>query len=539
MPLSTCVHPDGTFIFGIHKPHYTVQNQRIENRLSTLGRDGQGDEVDNSANLPEGDIQVEGADWVYEIANPFPFKGVTYINKRWADASAGSPERFILKEPPKLSLHDSLGDECEGTITKLPSALCLSLATTTTDPWDLILLAQKSCEFEVLENDSLGLLYEITERGQRAVIHDSLLFEAVANNIHLPDKYKIAMVIRPGAQGDSPITAEWQEGESHAYEYLRSNSYIAGGHYAANMAEDAIRYKLDDFTEQDIRGLRRLYYQRSFLRLAKELKLSFQAEKELLTEHEIEQLRLQIVDALQHRKPESRATLWGWNFGFDYAASGYRLHASHQQIHQQYALIPQTVDAYYDDNTKAQQTMQSYACGDLLADVIGQYKDKYDRDYFRDYEAALNNNRRMDGREDLPSSLIIHKDENVIVFVPKAQTSQWEVQVMATADKKGLFVGNILEASESIRDSFDKGIFIAQQALAGLGAKMVTSIEYSKPLGEARNQPLIYALLPRLPESPGAFSENQMRFINGHFPEDFARALRKALSKRNMLLVDI
>ena len=152
-----------------------------------------------------------------------------------------------------------------------------------------------------------------------------------------------------------------------------------------------------------------------------------------------------------------------------------------------------------------------------------------------DYEAAIIHNRRMDGRDDLPSSLIVYSDENVMVHVPKAQTSQWEVQVMAISDNNGVFVGNILEADRKSRKSFDKGIFIAQQALAGLGAQMVTSIEYSKPLCEARNQPLIYALLPRLPESPAAFSENQMRFLNGHFPEDFARALRTSLTQRNIL----
>lgn len=535
MGLSTCVRPNNTFIFGLHKPHYTVSNHRIHDTISVLGRDKNGNDISNEANLPTGEIQVDSADWVYEIANPFPFKGVTYINKKWADASADNPERFTINTPKSLSLHDSFGEECSAVINKLPSALCLSLATTTTDPKDLIALAKRSCEFEILEKGQLGLLYKVSDQGQRAVIHDFLLFEAVANNIHLPDEYKIAMVIRPGAQGNSPITGEWHEGDSHAYEYLRSNSYIAGGHYAANMAEDAIRYQLADFTKHDIKGLRGLYYQRSFIRLAEELHLPIPEETPFLNEKNVEELRLQILDALQHKNLQSRASLWGWNFGFDYAASGYRLHASHQQIHQQYALIPKTVQTYYDDNTQANETMRSYACGDLLEDIITDYNEQYGRDYFTDYEAAIIHNRRMDGRDDLPSSLIVYSDENVMVHVPKAQTSQWEVQVMAISDNNGVFVGNILEADRKSRKSFDKGIFIAQQALAGLGAQMVTSIEYSKPLCEVRNQPLIYALLPRLPESPGAFSENQMRFINGHFPEDFARALRTSLTQRNIL----
>jgi len=42
---------------------------------------------------------------------------------------------------------------------------------------------------------------------------------------------------------------------------------------------------------------------------------------------------------------------------------------------------------------------------------------------------------------------------------------------------------------------------------------------------------LLYAFLPRLPESPGAFSEAQLRWINGHYPEDFAAACRRRLPK--------
>ena len=44
-------------------------------------------------------------------------------------------------------------------------------------------------------------------------------------------------------------------------------------------------------------------------------------------------------------------------------------------------------------------------------------------------------------------------------------------------------------------------------------------------------QPLIYALLPKLPFSMGAFSEAQLRYINGHYPEDFAATCRFALGK--------
>ncbi len=43
------------------------------------------------------------------------------------------------------------------------------------------------------------------------------------------------------------------------------------------------------------------------------------------------------------------------------------------------------------------------------------------------------------------------------------------------------------------------------------------------------DQRLLYAFLPKLPESPGAFSEAQLRWINGHYPEDFALACRMQL----------
>ena len=71
------------------------------------------------------------------------------------------------------------------------------------------------------------------------------------------------MVLRPGAQGGSEIVGEWpQDGQTHVFEYLRRNSYIAGGHFAANMADDAVRYSIDTLSAADMKGLRHLYYQR-------------------------------------------------------------------------------------------------------------------------------------------------------------------------------------------------------------------------------------------------------------------------------------
>ena len=165
------------------------------------------------------------------------------------------------------------------------------------------------------------------------------------------------------------------------------------------------------------------------------------------------------------------------------------------------------------------QQFSTYACGDLIDDFIVNYKKQFNTSFFKAYIKAIKNNQRMDTKE--KSSLIIHEDSNVIVFIPKAQTSQWEVQIMT---KKS--VGNILEADQDTRFSIDNAMYKAIKALGGNGAKMVTSIEYSKNFHNTdSDQRLIYALLPRLPNSPGAFSETQLRWINRHYPEDFAATL--------------
>ena len=121
-----------------------------------------------------------------------------------------------------------------------------------------------------------------------------------------------------------------------------------------------------------------------------------------------------------------------------------------------------------------------------------------------------------------------------MLFVPKAQTSQWEVQIMTMPNQQGQLPGNILECSQETRHSLDTALLYAQKAMAALGAQMVTSIEYPKRFGSTADQPLLYALLPRLPESPGAFSEAQLRFINGHYPEDFAAVCRDQLQQLNL-----
>lgn len=534
--LRTCVTPTGKFQYGIHKPTYSVENFRQDTRHAVLGQTTDGRQVGNDRNYPQDNITVTGADWIYEIPNPFPFKGCTYIDKEWADASAKNPERICLAPPAAVTLTATL--KIAGIDTalcaQLPDPILLALATCSTDPEDLVVLAGLSCEFIHEEERPVGLRFAEDAAGRlRPVIHNHALYEAVANNPHLPDEYKIVMVIRPGAQGASEIVGEWPKDDAtHVYEYLRRNSYIPGGHYAANMADDAIRYSIDALGACDMHALRHLYYQRTFARLAAELGVPLSDTKKVLSEDELEALRLAITGKMKETAIGS-ATLWGWNFGFDFAPSMYRLHASHQQIHQQYAMIPAKVTTYNEGCEHPIGQLPSYCCGDLLTELIDDYHHLHGRDFFADYRTAIAGNKRMDGRQDLAASLVVWSDRNCMLFVPKAQTSQWELQLMTVPKEAGNLPGNIVECDQEVRHSLDTGILMAQKALAGLGAKMVTSIEYAKRIGTANNpqQPLLYAFLPRLPESPGAFSEAQLRFINGHYPEDFATVCREHLQE--------
>ena len=128
----------------------------------------------------------------------------------------------------------------------------------------------------------------------------------------------------------------------------------------------------------------------------------------------------------------------------------------------------------------------------------------------------------MDGRKDRGADLVIYIDENVMLFVPKAQTSQWELQLVTLAR-----IGNVVEADTQMRRSLDRGILTAMRVLTGMGAKLITVIEFSKRIGVTDfDQRLLYSFLPKIPYSMGAFSEAQLRFINGHYPEDFAAACR-------------
>ena len=537
MKIATCVTPEGVFQYSLHEPDYPVTNLREHDSISTLGA-FEKENVDNNRNFPADSIKVVGADHIYEIPNAFPFKGTTYVNSRWADRNAGDPLAIRLEKTRPASFSKAVShwlggqhaerNDLDSLFSSLPEGVLLAIATTSTDPDDLVRLAALSGEFIMGDNGlPTGLAYESGDLGPRPIIKNHDLFEAVANNPFLPDTYKDIMVLRPGAQGGSEIVGDWhpEDKKSHIFEYLRRNSYIGWGHYAANMANDAIRYRIEDLNRDDMTGMRHLYYQRTYVRLAEELGILLPATHKALNTDDLEDLRQKIQSALQKgSKLAFNSTLWGWNFGFDCAPTKYRLHASHQQIHQQFAMLPKTLPVYRNGD-KTDQVCEGYGCGDLIRDFTIRYRRETGHSFFDDYLRCIRNNKRMDDHKNGEESLIIYEDKNIILFVPKAQTSQWEIQMITLGP-----VGNILEADQETRNSIDSAILIAQQVLAGLGAKMVTSIEYSKRLDNLdTDQHLIYAFLPRLPQSPGAFSEAQLRWIMGHYPEDFATACRAQL----------
>lgn len=530
LELRTCVAPGGHFVVGRHNPQFRSKNLRQEDHVLSLGKAQDGKDQLNLLNFPADDVEVPSSQGVYEIANPLPFRGVTYIGKAWADAAASDPTRIAIPLPKMVSMEKAvrkalgLSDQSMADLfANLPGPVKLALATTSTDPQDLKRLAENSCRF-VFDADSgrpKGLAFGPDSRGRmNPIIYNKPLYEAVANNPFLDNAYKEAMVLRPGIQGSSEIVGEWRQLTSHVFEYLRGNSYIPWGHYAANMAHDTVRYTVGDLTSKDMIGMRHLYYQRTIVRLAEMLGVALPVVRQCLSPGAVENLRRAVVERLADGALlDFTATLWGWNYGFDYAPSGYRLHASHQQIHQQFALIPGQVPLTGDPEVASRR---AFACGDMIADFMEHYASCTGASFFDCYEAAIRNNSRMDRRKGGPASLMIFEDANVMLFVPKAQTSQWELQLMPKRS-----VGNIIEADAPMRRSLDRAILAAMRILTRLGASMITVCEYSKRFDAGgTRQRLLYTFLPRLPESPGAFSEAQLRWINGHYPEDFALACR-------------
>ncbi|MFN2365397.1 MAG: hypothetical protein ABR523_02910, partial [Desulfurivibrionaceae bacterium] len=204
MKLRNWVSPENRFIVGIHKPFFKVANQRENDYIEELGRarDGRiehGGPIDNRINFPAGDLDVAKTAWIFEIPNPFSFRGATYIKKDWADKRAADPSSINLPPRPTISLSTSLAgiigsddpDQISRAFRKLPEPMLLAAATTSNDPADLIRLAEISCSLVIdRENRPLGLFYETNRESKlRPLIHNHPLFEAVANNPSLPLPY--------------------------------------------------------------------------------------------------------------------------------------------------------------------------------------------------------------------------------------------------------------------------------------------------------------------------------------------------------------
>jgi len=526
--LRTCVHPSGKFIAGVHRPSYKVLNNRISIKRLILGKTAQGQSVPNDKNFPEGDLEINSADWVYEIPNAFPMWGVTYILGKIAEDNGVNSLDFSFEPRGQTRFSEIPGLE-QINMAKLPRPILLAMAQTCTNPAILKRLLPLCAELEYEDEEPKGVTFRKDEKGHLApAIKDHDLYETLGNNPYLPNRLKALLLLNPGIQGSNPIVGEYiDKDKTHIWEYLRANSYIPWGHFAANMAQDCVKYSVDDLDIQDVKGLRHLYYQRIYCKLA--LHLGIEVKKRgMFSSHDLEGLRLSILDKLAEAGKKGRpfftATLWGWNYGYDFSPSGFRLHASHQQIHQQFALIPEQAEPVFKDETAL--PFFSYAIGDNIASFIAAYEKIHERSFFDAYIQAIETNERIDGQQQLPRDLIIARDENAMLFVPKAQRSQGEIQIMAL--KK---VGNILEADESVRQSLDGLIHTAVKVLSELGARMITCFEMSKRFTDPSDQRLMYCFLPKHPRSPGAFSEQQGRWITGHFPEDYATCCKLALNK--------
>lgn len=482
-----------------------------------------GHEVTNDINFPQGDLSIENANTIYEVPNAFPFWGTTYILGKIAENNGSIGLDFSFEPHGQTRFSDIQGLKYLN-VSMLPRPILLAIAQTCTNPEILIKLCPFAAEFEYSEEGTPSGLkfYENSDGTFRPKILDHDLYETLGNNPYLPDKYKVIMLLSPGVQGTSPIVGEYLNGEhTHIWEYLRSNSYIPWGHYAANMAHDSIRYSVKELDLHDITGLRHLYYQRIYTQMAVELG-AYTGIKGLLSPEDLDILRQAVLKKIEKTgTAKFTATLWGWNYGYDFSPSGFRLHASHQQIHQQFALIPEAAEHI----NKTKGYFPSYAVGDNVALFISIFQDIYKVPFFDKYIKAIKENERLDQRRDLPRKLIVFEDEQVMLFAPKAQRSQGELQIMCLKP-----IGNILEADVNMRASLDKAILIAVKVLSALGARMITCFEISKRFTEKSDQRLMYCFLPKHPQSPGAFSEQQARWITGHFPEDFAACCRKVLT---------
>ena len=157
LSVRTCVSSSGEFVYGIHKPDYTVVNLREKDHITTLGRIDDKTAVENKINFPANDVIIDNADWVFEISNPFPFMGATFILKSSADKKIENANPFDI----------------------------INKCRTATDTDLLVELAKKSClfEFDPHTGEPAGIQYEKAKNGGiRQAIKNHHLFEIVSNN---------------------------------------------------------------------------------------------------------------------------------------------------------------------------------------------------------------------------------------------------------------------------------------------------------------------------------------------------------------------
>ena len=526
----TCVAPLGQFVYGIHKPKFKATNLRENDYVVALGRTSNQEIISNADNFPDKDVQVTAGAWIFEIPNAFPFMGATFILKAKADQTVDGCNPFHELSERKNEGRRKFNRETESR------ADLLSLASSSTDPELLAYLAERSCDFVFDQSTNIvsGRMYQQHDAGLLSpAILDHHLFQLVSNNPNLPDAYKRQMVLIPGVQGKSPIVGEYAEGDTHVWEYLRENSYIPWGHYAANMAHDAVRYTIGSLTPNDLSGLRHLYYQRIYVELAAELGLPVPSRRARLGGNDLEHLRRSIFKEIKGRNKSGanlpfNAVIWGQNYGFALSVSGYRLGGSHQQIHQQFALVRTDMPAYVGgENNTSFSSIPTYAQGDRIAQFSKTYQEKTGKAFFETYLRAIQSNKRLDGRMDKASELNVYQDENIVVFVPKAQRSQGEIQIMSKVQ-----CGNIVEADAGVRHSLDRAILLTMKIFENLGVEIFSAFEISKRLDNLdQDQRLLYVFFPRHPKSPGGFSEFQQRWIINHYPEDFAKSCREEINK--------
>ena len=246
--LLTSVTPTGRFRVGIHQPSYTVANLRQHDYLLSLGTLPDGQVAGNQANFPASDVQVAQARPIYEIRNPLPFRGCTFIDTGWAESRAAAPLSIRLPAPQPVSLRALLGQYCVESdihriIQQLPRSLRYDLAATSTDPQELVWLAESCCQFvRSGEGAPAGLRYQEKNGEPRAVISDFELFETIANNPHLPDVYKQIMVLRPGVQGGSEIVGDdLRRTTENPFRITRCFHCGAAGQFGDDVDEDRHR----------------------------------------------------------------------------------------------------------------------------------------------------------------------------------------------------------------------------------------------------------------------------------------------------------